>query len=372
MRRYLSLLFATWAALLLLTAAFTRLIDPYGFWGGPLIDGLNRAKPVAGRHLIAVKLAQAERIQPRLMIAGNSRVTVGFDPLSPAWPASVRPVYNMGLAGKYPEQVADTVITALDRVRPRELILGVDLVDFRVAHDKWMGWRGHSPPAASPVRDRIAMLISLDALTDSALAIVEQHRRWPATTTPEGLNPLAEYNAVVADIGHAGLFDKRIADNSAKYRAGAKAVAWPEPGTSLAWDSLDRVVAACAKRGIKLTLVTYPYHVTLLQVFADTGLWPAFEDWQRRLAAYGNARDIQVWNFSRISPQTAEPVPPPGDTRAQMRWYWEGGHFKSALGDEMIRELTGQTPPYLGVRITPANVESVIAETRARLPRSPR
>jgi len=32
-------------------------------------------------------------------------------------------------------------------------------------------------------------------------------------------------------------------------------------------------------------------------------------------------------------------VPPPGDTRTEMRWYWEAGHFKKSLGEIMLATM---------------------------------
>jgi hypothetical protein len=34
-----------------------------------------------------------------------------------------------------------------------------------------------------------------------------------------------------------------------------------------------------------------------------------------------------------------ESVPAKGDRRTEMRWYWEAGHFKSALGDRVLARM---------------------------------
>ena len=41
-------------------------------------------------------------------------------------------------------------------------------------------------------------------------------------------------------------------------------------------------------------------------------------------------------DFSGYNEFTTEPVPKEGDLRTEMHWFWESGHYKSALGDETI------------------------------------
>ena len=362
MQRYLTFLALSFAGTLLLVAGFTRLMDPYGYWGGPELAGLNRYKPAAGRHLEAVKLRQIVRVQPATIVAGNSRVATGFDPESPAWAAEAKPVYNLGLPGAGTAELVDAVLQSLDQTRPRAVVFAVDFVDFRVSESEW---RTPVPPSPRPaagagLREPVEVLLSLDALADSASALPEQFKANPAHTNALGFDSLAFYNDIVDAEGHAALFEQRHRENVSGFLRGPKEVRWPVPGGSRNWTSLERLAAECRRRGIALTLVTYPYHADLLLAFRQTGLWPAFEDWHRGLAAFSARTGTPVWDFSRVSPETAEPIPAPGDTRTRMRWYWEGGHFKAALGDVVIADLTTDEPR-LGARLSPVAVEHMLA-----------
>ena len=53
--------------------------------------------------------------------------------------------------------------------------------------------------------------------------------------------------------------------------------------------------------------------------------------------------DVELWDFTGFSPYTAEQVPRPGDTRTELQWYWEAGHFKKSLGDLLARERVRRT-----------------------------
>ncbi|MCA3254636.1 MAG: hypothetical protein INF91_03345 [Alphaproteobacteria bacterium] len=360
MTRYLTTFALAFVALLLAVAGFTRLMDPAGYWGGPIVPGLNAVKPASAEHLRSVKLRQAERLQPLTIVAGNSRVDVGIDPGSRAWPRDWRPVYNLGLPGAYQHQTVDAVLHALDTTGAKRVVLGVDVIDYRVSEEAWARWRPspRRPETIGNPRELAELLISLDALGRSLAAIPEQHSRNPQNITRQGFNSLAEYNDIVAAEGHAALFGQRLRENAARWATWPKAVAWPGPGGSDAWASLDRLAAECRRRGVELILVTYPYHAEVRLLFDELGMTPAFEDWRARLATAAARAGVPVWDFTAITPLTSEAVPPPGDTATHMRWYWEGGHFKASLGDRMIATIAG-APDAQARRLTPATAAAM-------------
>ncbi|HEX8669215.1 MAG TPA: hypothetical protein VF727_12680 [Allosphingosinicella sp.] len=368
MRRYLHILALSFLAALALVGGFTRLVDPYDYWGGPQIAGLNRYKPASGKHLQAVKLRQIERLRPRTLLVGNSRVAVGLDPASPAWPRSARPVYNLGLPGAGTDAVVEATIDAMDRTHARAVVFAVEFDDFRVSLRQWRSWNATEAvsPAAGGLREKVEVILSLDALSDSLAALLEQRKANPAHITPQGFDSLAEYNDNVAAEGHAVLFEQRQRDLLARWLGGAKAVRWPGAGGSPDWAALERLAAECRRRRVSLTLVTYPYHVDMLLGFEASGLWPAFEDWRRGLAAFAARAGVPLYDFSGVAPETIEPVPARGDTETHMRWYWEAGHFKAALGERMIADLAAGTPRF-GTRLTPGNVGEVLSGQRRAL-----
>jgi hypothetical protein len=63
---------------------------------------------------------------------GNSRAEIGFDPESPAWPESARPVFNLALPGAGIGAIADELAKALRSASPRLVAVGPDFLDFRV------------------------------------------------------------------------------------------------------------------------------------------------------------------------------------------------------------------------------------------------
>lgn len=372
MRRFLRWFAAALALALALAGGLATLVDPYDYWGAPRVSGVNAARGAANTHLGWVKERQYARGRWSTIVAGNSRVQVGFDPASAAWPVDARPVYNLGLAGRSAADAMAAVETAIAVRRPRAVYLGVDLIDFRVTREAWRAWRpsaGPGPPSLTERAGRVARVsLSLTALGDTLASLAGQRAADPADITPAGYNALAEYRRVVADEGHFALFEQRNRENYRNYAAGAKAVRWPGPGGSDAWAALDRLAAVCRAKGVRLVVFTYPYHADILAGFERAGLLPALLDFKRALAAFGARAGVEVWDFARLNAASAEPVPPPGDRATRLGWYWEAGHFKAAMGDAMIAAMTGgakATP--IGARIDGAAADDRLADQLAAL-----
>jgi len=72
---------------------------------------------------------------------------------------------------------------------------------------------------------------------------------------------------------------------------------------------------------------------------------------------------VQLFDFSGYNEFTTERVPPPADRHSAMRWHWDAGHYKVALGDEMLGVIFGDAAPF-GVVLTSSNVEQVLAAIR--------
>ncbi len=351
--------------LLAAVATLTVVMDPYDYWGSPRVAGLNARRPDANTQLVAMKAHQYARIAPATVIAGNSRVQVGFDPEAPAWSAANRPVYNYGMPGMGFAGLEREIERAIAAHPPATLLVGLDLIDFRVSAADWRGWRPSPPPPARGLAaraDEVAQVsLSLSALVDSLAEFAEQRSRFPRDVTVRGFEAPGGYQGQVAAEGHAALFAQRNRENYRGYAAGPKAVRWPEPGGSDAWDALDRLDRVARARGVRMVLFTYPYHADILVGFEREGLLPALFDFKRALADFGAARGVPVWDFSRINATTAEPVPAPGDRHTHMSGYWEAGHFKAALGERMVATMMSGRPSELGEPLTLTDVDAANA-----------
>lgn len=358
-RRYLRVAAATIAVAVLASIGLTVAVDPYRCFGTPAVPGLTEGKPRAEQRAEMAKTYMLERVRPRTLLLGNSRMEVGLDPDSSAWPARCRPVFNAALAGHDLRAAGQLFREALaDGSRPALVMLGLDFQDFIAAPadapdpppDDEDGRlrvdaRGHAN-RLRPLQawaDILHATLTLGAVTDSLLTLLDQSRDEP-TMTPDGFDPLREYAAFARREGYRRLFDQKDRVYRSEYARFAPRD-FARPMRNVEFRILSGITDAAVRAGVPLALITYPYHRHYLDMLHDLGLWRSFEDWKRAVLRMAGARDpggelVRVYDFARYDEATTEPVPAQGDRRGVMRWYWEAGHFKSALGDRIIARVT--------------------------------
>jgi hypothetical protein len=200
------------------------------------------------------------------------------------------------------------------------------------------------------------------------MTLFDQNPATSATMTPLGFNPLHEYRVFVARSGYQGLF----AQKSAIYRKQYAAYPKPDlafPSAIAAYRNLMMILRRATEHGIPVILYIHPYHADYLQMLYDVGLWSSFEAWKRvivdavKQTTHDTPGDIRIFDFSGFDDFTTEVIPLPGNRQSEMRWYWEPGHYKSALGEQILATIFRENPRF-GRLLTPSNIESVLTDIR--------
>ncbi len=395
-KRYLVLWLAVTGALLLLAAVVNLLVDPYGLFRVVDQPGVNQLKPAATTHGALAKAYQVLRVQPRAIVLGNSRSEVGFNPNHPLWPAGSRPVYNLALPGSGTSTAVDYLRhvlanqTGANARKLTTIVWGIDFMDFLVD-----GQAQHAPEALklgggrllvyrngslntlrwqSQARDFGQSLITLDALLDSVQTVTSQGNPYAMDLTAHGFNPMAEYLKITADEGYWNVFRQRDEANTSAYARRPKRIFDASGNSSAPLEDMRQILQLCRQNGIDLRLVIYPYHAHLLEIIRITGHWPAFDAWKRAVvgvvtdeAASTGGKAVPLWDFSGFNAFTTETIPVKGDRQTKMRWYWEAGHFKSALGDLVLNRVFGAAGSVdLGTLLTPAMLDAHLLAMQAQ------
>lgn len=346
--RYLRRLGAVVLIWTVLSIAFTVLVDPYRMYGTPSIPGWTELKPRIYQQTGIAKTNGLERVQPKTLLLGNSRVEIGFDPESRVWPATYQPVFNAAQASRgLPNALA--MLREDVAVRPpRRVFLGLDFQDFLTRQDEASV---PLPPAGSDERrllitrqgrenrerilqvweDRFATTLTFDALSDSVLTVVDQDPVSGVTMTRRGFNPLHEYRLFARREGYYELFRAKAKDYRQQY-SDLKAPDFRRPEALANFRDLTAIVTLAHQHGVELIFFTQPYHADYLEMLHQLDLWPSFEQWKRSLTNFASAAKVPLYDFSEYDTFTTEPIPKPGDTTADMHWYWEPGHYKQTLG----------------------------------------
>ena len=373
---YSMILLGVVAVLLAVSVAITIAVDPYNYFHGKRWDGINARKPAAYAHAAWAKQQLARRSAPRAVILGNSRMDIGFDPQSPAWPEGARPVFNLAVPGQSLSGDLENLRKAFAADSPRLVVIGLDFLDFLYAGS------GKETPAtgggALSLLDRMERFtitaMSLTAVSDALSTLRQQGNANAENMTAQGFNPFRQYLTFVRQEGHHAIFLQRNVENFGTYLRKPKSVTGANGALSPDFRTLGQILDWSAARKVQVKLVIYPYHLDILEGFRRTGLWPAFEDWKRRVVRHvetsrkqGTGLDVTLWDFSGYHSYATEAVPAPGNTRTHMDWYWEAGHFKSALGNLMLQKMLrpGEAVESgFGDVLTMQNVESVIRRIR--------
>lgn len=345
---------------ILLVASVVVLADPYSLYGVVRKPGLNAEKPVPQHFRNEIKLSGARRLGATQFLLGNSRVEVGFDPDSPLLGGGA---FNLGLAGTG-TMVAVGQLQYLRSlgIKPARVIAGIDFHDALLAPGQRGGARPPPAPGTAKLGWRLESLFSLAALRDAAATFAMQGDREAETMTERGLNPLNQYIKFARYDGYYKIFRQRAEESAASLVKKA-------PG------GLDREglraelralvdAAASDNPGVDLRLMVYAYHAQMLALFEASGMWPRFEEWKRIVleeaeaarARYPQAH-IVVHDFSGFGEFNCEAIPGPNE-KGSTHWYWEAGHQKPALGEEMMRRMLAGAPENgFGMALTSQNLE---------------
>lgn len=382
---YLRWTLLTLAAGSLLAAALVIVIDPYSLYGVVNQPGLNQVKPGLTRYQDEIKVTQALHSGATQLIFGNSRAEIGFDP-DAAVMAQGGTGYNLAIPGT-------GIGTALGQLRylraagmrPSTIVAGMEFLDFMenkpvAVHAMVAAAPKPQPHPVEQLSWKLQTLYSFTSVKDALGTIAIQHDGEANTMSPKGFNPLLEYQKFARVDGYHQMFAQRARENAISFTR--KAVG------GLNEEEVQREVGAfldnAATPGSDIHLVIYPYHTQILLLFEETGIWPAFERWKVLLIdEIAKARQrhpgarISLQDFSGFGVYNCEAIPAPDDRKSSTQWYWEGGHFKKALGDIVLAHTLRPEPEQefgylLDAASIPQNRVRIASERAACQQRQPR
>ena len=374
-RRFCLIWLTAVVLLLVLVGAFDAIIDPYDVIGMPRVSGINALKTYANRHEAMTKTYQIERVRPRTVLLGSSRVDIGLDPSSGLWPDRVRPVFNYGVDGTgLPGIYADLrQAAATGRVAHAILVLDFELFWFpssphpaidEAERRDLLSPDGRRNPhrLRQRLQDIFLATLSMSALEDSADTLWQQHKSFTSDVTPLGFGTDGGFRRAVRQDGYYDLFAQKEPLITARAEQAARILGgWD--GDLPGMDVLRNMLAFCQTHGIEITLVIPPYNAGLLDIFRNEGLGRWFEIWKRQLTAALPAKSdlpVSLWDFSGSSAYTTEPLPVAADRGAVSLWFWEYDHFKAALGQKIVERILGGGPSDFGTRLVRQQISAVV------------
>lgn len=369
--QYLNGLFATMVAVIALCGAINIVVDPLGIFGSPRVPGFNATKPYLDHHKVLARWQRAKRLCPTAGIFGNSRAEIGFDPEHSAFDELELIAFNHAIPGSS----IDTSVRQIAWLQeagcpPRVIVLGLEFFDF-LGGSPAEELEHSSPPPAIDGVVLAETVFSITALRDSLATIQAQGATYPATLTERGFNPLLNYIPEVKTSGHFILFRQRAVENLKNWSRKPRRIKSADGTLSADFVGLESFLKAAGESGSTVHLVVYPYHAEIRLMMDRLGLGSLFTEWKENVVRTAdkfsrNGLSVDVTDFSGVTSETSEAIPPQGDRSSHLKYYWEAGHFKKALGDRVLeRVLLGKSE--FGVRLTPETLPAFEKSDRERL-----
>ncbi len=387
-RTYMITLLITVIGLSLFSLAASVLVDPYGIHRLVTIEGFNAKKTEADTNIRLVKAYGLKQAKPDTIILGNSRVEDGYDTDLFDQALGVD-VYNVGLPGSSIYELYRYLQHA-QSIRPlKRIILAVDYFSFNSN-------QGRFPPTfkegrldiqadgaatsrlnGERIEDYNNIYVSLSSLGKAWKTLIKQSRENVSNRTATGFNPMNEADLVYARRGYRkNFFAKDYSQARNIWRRGFNSEAskrWP----IAPFEYLEKIIELARDNNIQLDLFIHPYHAHMLEMINALGQWEDFENWKRYLVSLlvaDRARnpeglEFPLWDFSTYNSITNDPLPAFDDNGAGLAWYWDVSHYKSGVGNLVVRrlydieEIADETPlpEDFGVKLTLDNLEPFLA-----------
>lgn len=382
-RHYVLLLLSLALAPLVLVASINLVADPLGIYGVVETEGFNAIKPRAQRFERLLKPIRAQRLNPDTLILGTSRSAYGIDPASPWLTADGSVAFNNAVMGSTLRDLKAMATHALLTTNARTLLVDLDFFMFNIYKDTPYPF----PHIVKKSPGDIGYLMSQWLVTLPSWDMLDASR---ATLTgqdePERLNALglminerkiAQY---LRKGGMRNAADITLMDYTRELWTPCPGATYryadPQTGANT-WQAFEELLALSTAHDVRLVLYTSPVHASLLATLDASGLWPAYEQWQRDLVEHletyqagHSAAQISFFDFSHINTITAEPIPAESDTESTMQWYVDPAHFRTEVGELMLGAIAGHhetLPADFSSQPTTSNIEELLAQKRTAL-----
>ncbi|MEZ5571752.1 MAG: hypothetical protein R3E64_06980 [Halioglobus sp.] len=351
-----SLIFAT------LVVAINAAVDPYGIIGTKRIAGFNQYKVDINEHTRLTKKYQPLFAVHNALIAGNSRVELGINPLHPCFSKSGMFVYNVGIPGAGVRTQLEYALNIIYQQPIETVFLSVDFTDFISPDTQAIDSRsplleqssgefrytsaGELNPdyMESRFSDYMRSLFSLDALIASVKTMAFQSAAAP-DRDEHGFNPARDFAEAVRVEGPLALFEQKMVDLELKYSK-----PWylrdSQGQLNSAFGDLDDFLDLAAERNIRVYLFTNPFHQSFWTLLRENGHMPAYQRWMHELTETIRRHrdaDIVFWDFAQDPSYISEPIPAKGVVSKPLEWFWEPAHYRRQLGDIMVDALLAKS-----------------------------
>lgn len=358
---------------------FNWIMDPYACFGSPRIEGVNAKKTEYRQNAYLAKSCGVLRERPKGVVLGSSRADIGVDTSNKLLKSGR--FYNLSLA--------ETNIFILYRYLQHanaggSIETAVVMLDFfmfnanrpmNVAYNDRFLARDIQSQVNRNVITTLDLVLSLDTFRAAIRTLMRQNEE----TVLHRRDGMVDVNTL------ARKKDERKQDlwtaferNEYHYFSGHYDQYSLRGKHYDSMQIFDALLNYAYTNRINLKMAISPSHARQFETIYAKGLWEVFENWKRQLVVLNERRADQnhrtpfpIWDFSGYNSITVERIPREDGVFGQMFGYYESSHYKSAVGDLVIRRIFGSgdelrgIPDDFGIRLRSDTLEQHLETIRA-------
>lgn len=335
-------------------------INPYSIFNSYLAQQLTINKPFYSTHTRMGKAYIVRKLKPKSIILGASRAETGLNPEHPGF--KNKPVYNLSLAGANIYETYRYFQHMNNLTKLVQIVLSIDFFQFNANKavtpdflESRLSISYKGSQVGYPLQEVVSVLSSIDGLVASIETIFKQNNSRQIILNNGQQNHTANKMKIVKQGGHRNAFLQSEEDY-------IKYIYFPKPAKKFDFSSVETgtdsflifrlLIEECYRKDIDTKILISPSHARQWETLAASGLWDKWEFWKKELVRlneeaavkYGR-KPFALWDFSGYNTYTTESVPPIGDTRTEMKWYWESSHYRSELGDIVLDRIFNVSRP---------------------------
>lgn len=310
-------------------AGFNYWVNPFLLFDAPQPSSLIKIKPEAADRARIFKLYQPIYYQPEVLLVGNSRIEIGLNPDVPAL-SQLGKTYNLGLPGAGIAGQLEFAQRVIDNSPVHSVIISVDYLDFLLGQNQRFGAYKLD---VTELEDKIAGLLSLDALQGSLLTLFNQGA-YASNRLLNGFNPAQDYVPILQSEGEAVLFSQKLASLASILQRSYWQLNDVKQQADSPLNLLKNKIHQWQQAGITVHLFINPYHDKYYASIARNGHAHGFMQF-RQLMFDEFASITSFCDFTELGKQASQNT----NAKGNSVYFWEPAHYKENLGNEMLKQL---------------------------------
>ncbi len=389
-QRYLLWALLPCGCLLIGVGLFNWSVNPLLLFKSPDIAGTNVHKPLYLDAQHEVKPYLLREFRPDQLILGSSRAGNGLDPAHAAFTGGV--AFNYSIPGARIQTIADLFNDASSVAEIDTVILTLDFFAFNAV------------PSDVDLRDAVLRThLNLNASNEfiQSSGIRLLNRRLEALFSWAVLQASYETISLQSRVDE-GLASQFLLDRNGHWKQLLPAsrvqldqireterrymsYTWfPPPtrrfelsyGELSSFETFETLVTQLYNKVDSVILVISPLHSRFQSALGLVQLDEKFEGWKRQLVSVNEAvanslgrEAFPLWDFADFSEPNREAIPASNNSVSRMRYYVDGQHYTSELGDKLLDrvfDLSAEQDNSFGSLLTSDNVEDHLRLLRAR------